>query len=200
MKKEALLIFVKNMIPGHVKTRLAATIGDQAALNIYQHLLRHTHHTVKNMKAEKFVFYSNKIENDLWESEFFKKEVQQGIDLGDRMENAFKEYFKKDYEKLVLVGTDCPTLNRDVLETAFASLKDVDVAIGPATDGGYYLIGMKRMNACLFQDIQWSTDRVLQQSLNICKKNQLSWFLLPELSDIDEEKDLVHLNNLDLYK
>lgn len=197
MKKEALIIFVKNLIQGQVKTRLAATIGDEAALNIYQRLLQHTHREVGNMKVDKIVYYSNTIANDLWEWDFFKKEVQVGSDLGGCMENAFERYFGQGYDTIVLIGTDCPALSQSVLETAFSRLEDIDVVIGPATDGGYYLLGMKKTNSCLFQNIQWSTDIVLRQSLRICKNNQLSWFLLPELSDIDEEKDLIHLNDLD---
>ncbi|MEO7835844.1 MAG: DUF2064 domain-containing protein, partial [Ginsengibacter sp.] len=93
-------------------------------------------------------------------------------------------------------GTDCPGINESILKDAVSNLNDFDIVIGPATDGGYYLLGMKNMHSFLFENIEWSTNKVLQQTINLSNLHKLSYFLLPELSDVDEEKDLIHLNTL----
>lgn len=196
MMKEALLIFVKNIISGQVKTRLAKTIGENEAINIYKQLLLKTHAVVKNIDVDKIIFYSDNREDDLWNEDLFKKEIQSGIDLGVRMGNAFKIAFEKGYEKTVIIGTDCPCLDKNILETSFAKLNAFEIVIGPAADGGYYLIGMKENHPALFHEIKWSTNEVLQRTIDICRKYRLSYFLLPTLSDIDEEKDLIHLKAL----
>lgn len=196
MKKEALLIFVKNVQSGQVKTRLAATVGNEKALSVYKQLLSHTVSITQNLPVDKIVFYSDFIEDDIWENNFYKKQIQEGNTLGMKMENAFKSSFTAGYEKLLIIGTDCPGINESILKNAFTQLNHFDILIGPATDGGYYLLGMKKAHPFLFKNIKWSTDVVLQQTVDLCNRNQLSYFLLPELSDIDEEKDLIHLKTL----
>lgn len=193
MMNNALLIFVKNLIYGQVKTRLAAAVGNDKALNIYQQLLQHTNNICKNIHANKIVFYSDFIEEDIWKTKEFKKKIQQGNDLGERMKNAFIKAFESGFEKVIIVGTDCPQINESILENAFAKLDSFDVVLGPANDGGYYLLGMKKLQPFLFENIKWSTGSVLKETISRCEKNDLSYFLLPELIDIDEEKDLVHL-------
>ncbi|MEO6843613.1 MAG: TIGR04282 family arsenosugar biosynthesis glycosyltransferase [Ginsengibacter sp.] len=202
MTENALIIFVKNLIKGHVKTRLANTLGDDAAMEIYKQLLKNAHDKIQSLDVDKIVFYSEFIEDDIWENNLFQKEIQEGNDLGERMENAFKSLsadqagsFTAGYKKVVIVGTDCPGINKDILEDGFLKLNNSDIVIGPATDGGYYLLGMKNMYSFLFQKIKWGTDTVLQQTIDLCNRNQLSYFLLPELTDIDDEKDLIHLKN-----
>ena len=207
MTKNALIIFVKNLIKDHVKTRLAKTLGDDVALNIYKQLLKNTHDKIQTLKIDKIVFYSNFIEDDIWENDLFQKEIQEGNDLGERMENAFKSLaveqagsFTAGYKKAIIIGTDCPGINKSLLENAFAKLNGYDIVIGPATDGGYYLLGMEKVHSFLFHNIEWSTNSVFQQTINLCNRNNLSYFLLPELSDIDEEKDLIHFENLMMPK
>jgi len=192
---KAVLIFVKNIIEGRVKTRLAATLGNEAAMNIYRQLLQHAHDVIKNIDADKIVFYSDVIEEDRWNNDQFKKELQQGIDLGKRMENAFIHAFETGYDSVIIIGTDCPEINKNILETAFKELNDFDIVIGPATDGGYYLLGMKKLHSFLFKNMKWSTSTVFKDTIERCNAGQLSYFLLPELSDIDEEKDLIHFKN-----
>jgi len=196
MTHNALIIFVKNLIEGHVKTRLAATLGNDGAMNIYKQLLKNTQNTIDTFETDKIVFYSDFIEEEIWGNNFFQNQIQQGNDLGERMKNAFKSSFTVGYEKIVIIGTDCPGINKDILENAFMALNNLDIVIGPATDGGYYLLGMKKEYPFLFQNIEWSTHRVLQQTIDCCNKNRLSYFLLPELSDIDEEKDLIHFKTI----
>ena len=207
MTENALIIFVKNLIEGHVKTRLAKTLGDDAAMDIYKQLLKNTHDKIQTLKIDKIVYYSDYIEDDIWQNDLFQKKIQEGNDLGERMENAFKslsteqaDSFTVGYKKAILIGTDCPGINKSILQNAFLKLDDYDIVIGPATDEGYYLLGMKEEHPSLFQIIEWSTNRVLQQTIDVCNRNQLSYFLLPELSDIDEEKDLKYFENLMIPK
>lgn len=196
MTRDALIIFVKNLIDGKIKTRLAATMGNAAAMDIYKQLLEKTLQTVKGFETDRIVFYSDFIADDTWEDTLFKKQLQVGDSLGMRMYNAFESSFAKGYQKLVIIGTDCPGINETILDEAFAKLGEHDIVIGPAMDGGYYLLGMKREFPYLFQNISWSSDVVLEQTIALCKKNQLTYFLLPQLSDIDEEKDLKHFKDL----
>lgn len=196
MTSNALIIFVKNLIKGQVKTRLANTLGDDAAMNIYKQLLKNTNDAIQSFETDKIIFYSKSIEDDIWENNLFQKEIQEGNNLGERMENAFKSTFAVGYKKAIIIGTDCPGINKNILKDAFAKLDDHDIVIGPATDGGYYLLGMKKENPYLFQNVKWSTDVVLQQTIDLCIIHQLSYFLLPALSDIDEEKDLVHFESV----
>ncbi len=207
MTENALIIFVKNLIKGHVKTRLAKTLGDDVALNIYKQLLKNTHDKIQTLKIDKIVFYSNFIEDDIWQNDLFQKKVQEGNDLGERMKNAFKSLaveqagsFTAGYKKAIIIGTDCPGINKNILEDAFLKLNNSDIVIGPAADGGYYLLGIKKVHSFLFHNIEWSTNSVFQQTIDLCNRNNLSYFLLPELSDIDDEKDLIHFENLVMPK
>lgn len=193
MMKNALIIFTKNPEAGKVKTRLAATIGNDAALAVYVQLLSHTVSITDELPSDKFVFYSSHImQEDIWDNKHFFKQLQSGHDLGERMKNAFTDIFQQDYNKIVIIGTDCPHLNPEIILNAFAYLDLHDVVIGPAEDGGYYLLGMKQLHPQLFENISWSTDAVLTETQITCDDLQLDYYLLPTLKDIDEEKDLVH--------
>jgi len=190
--KQAVLIFAKNLIHGEVKTRLAETIGDDRAFKVYKELLQHTNDITKNIDAAKIVFYSNNIdEKDIWAHETYKKQMQKGNDLGERMLNAFEYAFKNGYEEVVIIGTDCFELTSSIINDAFSFLKDHEIVIGPAEDGGYYLLGMKKLYPELFQNIYWSTENVLLQTIAVCCKGSLTYHLLQQLSDVDEEKDLI---------
>lgn len=191
MTKQALLIFTKNPEAGKVKTRLAATIGNEEALSVYKELVLHAISATEHLPVDKFIFYSNHVEQeDVWNNKYYYKEVQHGNDLGERMENAFDAIFQKRYDKVVIIGTDCPDLNAGLIMDAFEYLHLNDVVIGPAEDGGYYLLGIKKPQPELFEKIKWSTATVLHDTIRKCISLQLSYFLLPVLSDIDEEKDL----------
>lgn len=189
--KQAIIIFAKNLIYGQVKTRLAATIGNDMALKVYQHLLHHTETVINCLPVEKIVFYSNAIEEqDIWTNEIYKKQVQLGNDLGERMHNAFAYAFHEGNKEVVIIGTDCLELSSTIIMNAFAYLQNHDVVIGPATDGGYYLLALKKMYSQLFQNITWSTNKVLKQTLAICENQNLLVHQLRELSDVDNENDL----------
>jgi rSAM/selenodomain-associated transferase 1 len=189
--KQALLIFVKNPIKGKVKTRLAANIGDISALEIYVKLLKHTQKCTHLLNADKTVFYSDFIENDeRWSSDVYYKKVQKGNSLGERMENAFEYAFSQGSERVVIIGSDCFEISSEIIDNAFAQLEHCDVVLGPAFDGGYYLLGTKSLIKELFWDISWSTDQVLIQTLTKCATLGLKTITLEELSDIDNEADL----------
>lgn len=192
----SLIIFAKNPIPGKVKTRLAATIGVDEALSVYKRLLLHTHSITEGIDCCKLVYYSGYTEkNDCWSSGY-EQEVQQGADLGERMMSAFDDVFKTGTTKAVIIGTDCPGLKTTIIQEAFDKLQVYDVVIGPAADGGYYLLGTKKLYRQFFSNIQWSTDTVLKATVALCKQLKLHYYLLPVLNDIDEEKDLQYLNLL----
>lgn len=192
---KGLFIFIKNPILGKVKTRLAATVGDENALIIYQKLLLRTKKVaLDTFNIKKVIFYSDfVIENDIFENgNNFEKKVQSGTDLGVRMYNAFCEGINNmGMEKVVLIGSDCPGLSSEILVAAFEALDAHDAVIGPAADGGYYLIGLKKLIATIFQDMEWSTDEVLKTTLSRLAFEGHSVAQLPVLSDIDTETDWI---------
>jgi uncharacterized protein len=185
-----LMVFIKNPVKGTVKTRLANTIGDDKALAVYQVLLEITLDTLKCCDARKAVFYSGYRADDTWLKNGFLQFIQDGSSLGEKMENAFDAAFATGYRKVIIVGSDCPDLSSGLVDEAFAKLDTHDVVIGPAEDGGYYLLGMKQLHIDLFRNKTWSTARVLPQTQHDLELHGLSYHMLPELTDIDEEKDL----------
>lgn len=198
---QALLIFARNLIYGHVKTRIAATLGNDTALYVYKKLLQHTCTIANTVAVDKIVFYSNYIEkDDDWGDNSHDKQIQQGNDLGTRMEHAFMYAFEKGYEQAAIIGTDCPELSSEIINEAFTRLKEYDLIIGPARDGGYYLLAMRSLYKPLFKNISWSTHMVLDETLAIAKELKLSYSLLPVLNDIDDEKDLALLKEFQYDK
>ncbi|NND77435.1 MAG: glycosyltransferase [Flavobacteriales bacterium] len=189
MNSNLLIIFAKNPEIGNVKTRLAKSIGDENALKVYLKLLEHTHRVADKVNASKKVYFNKVSKIDILDYYKFQKELQRGGDLGEKMRNAFLENY--DFEKIVLIGSDCLEINEDIIEDAFLALEENDCVIGPANDGGYYLIGSRGERLLpIFRDKEWSTENVLLDTILDLKKHDLSYHLLEELSDIDEEKDL----------
>ncbi|MFC5190747.1 TIGR04282 family arsenosugar biosynthesis glycosyltransferase [Algoriphagus aquatilis] len=188
MSQEALIIFQKNPIKGLVKTRLASTVGDELALSIYTFLLRKTFEEVEQIPQEKMVFFSDFIPGNN-PNPNHSLYLQEGVDLGEKMKNAFQKIFSMGFQKAVIIGTDCPELTHEFLNQAFNLLNQSDLVIGPAADGGYYLLGMKSAHSCLFQGIKWSTSQVFSRTLEQANHHNLTFSLLPKLHDIDEEED-----------
>ncbi|MFT4762467.1 MAG: rSAM/selenodomain-associated transferase 1 [Paraglaciecola sp.] len=191
MKKNnsALLIFIKNIEKGKVKTRLAATVGDDRALAIYQALLGHTRKIAAATDAERYLFYSQFIKKeDAWSNTDFQKVLQIQGDLGEKMAEGFRHAFQSQ-EKVVIVGSDCASLTAEIVADAFKVLNDKDFVIGPAIDGGYYLIGMRQFLPEVFQGIEWSTAAVFPDTVKKIEGMGNTFGLLPELSDIDFEED-----------
>jgi len=184
-----LLIFTRNPELGKGKRRLAATIGDQAAFDIYKFLLNHTVSITKNLYAEKQVYYSEEIwKDDIWDSQKFRKKLQIGDDLGVRMSNAFQEGFQSEYQKIIIIGSDMLDLSQEDLEKAFKALEKNDFVIGPAEDGGYYLLGMKKFIPELFKNKAWGTETVLKDTL-VNLENETT-ALLKTKNDIDYYEDI----------
>jgi len=189
MSKHLLLIFTRNPELGKTKTRLAKTIGNEKALEIYKLLLQKTKTVTKDLNCDKAVYYSVKIrENDIWDETIYQKHQQKGEDLGIRMENAFLNGFTNGYEKVMIVGSDLFDLTPEHINKAFEKLNDNDVVIGPAEDGGYYLLGMKQQHASIFKNKEWGTASVRKDTLSDLKDNTV--YLLEELNDIDVYDDL----------
>ncbi len=184
-----LLIFTRNPELGKCKTRLAATVGDKAALRIYEFLLKHTIAITKDLLVSKQVHYSVKVrENDLWDAKIFSKKQQYGAHLGERMLHAFADGFEQGYERIVIIGSDLYDMEQSDLERAFSALNTHDFVVGPAQDGGYYLLGMKRLKTELFRNKNWGTSSVLKDTL-INLENE-SVHLLSERNDIDVYEDM----------
>ena len=191
LKKKAIILFTKNPELGKVKTRLAKTLGNEKALEIYKKLLIHTQEIVAPILVDKFVFYSEEIiENDAWSSEVYHKKIQKGIDLGERMKNAFQELFELNYDSICIIGSDCFELSSEIINGAFRVLKNNDVVVGPTFDGGYYLLGMNKLHSHLFENIIWSTETVFKETLFKIEKANLSKAILVKLNDVDEEIDV----------
>jgi rSAM/selenodomain-associated transferase 1 len=189
--KNALIIFVRNPVLGKVKTRLAATVGDEVALNIYKQLLQHTFEISKAVQADKFIFYAEQIiEDDIWQHEHYYKKLQKEGDLGIKMMSSFELLFERGYNNVCVIGSDCFELTSQIIEHALFSLQKEEVVIGPAKDGGYYLLGMKKLHKPLFQNKKWSTSTVLTDTIKSINELGLTFAELPELSDVDKAEDI----------
>ena len=190
MEKSAVIILIRNPVLGCVKTRLAADIGSLNALNVYKTLLSYTRNITNSIDSSRLLFYSDFIDfNDDWEDGIYQKYLQSGNDFGEKMLNAFNIALTQ-HELVVIIGSDCFELNSEIIELAFKKLKYFDVVIGPAKDGGYYLMGLKRVYPELFQGKSWSTDSVLSETIDTLKELDLTYHLLPLLGDIDTLQDL----------
>jgi len=189
MNKNALIILIRNPQLGCVKTRLAAEIGEESALKVYMALLDYTRSIASEIDSSRLLFYSDFIEeNDSWNPRLFTKFLQKGNSFGARMCRAF-ELALKDHERAVIIGSDCEELTPKIIRDAFNILSEFDVVLGPAKDGGYYLMGLKKIYPELFTNKQWSTSSVLDDTLQDIKKLGLSFYFLPTLSDIDDFED-----------
>ncbi|RNC92629.1 MAG: glycosyltransferase [Allomuricauda sp.] len=184
-----LLIFTRNPELGKCKTRLAATIGNEAALEVYKFLLAHTATITSELDVNKQVYYSEKIwQEDVWPNTVFSKKLQQGADLGARMHHAFQEGFEAGYKKIIVIGSDMYDLSKEDLETAFSTLEQHDFVVGPAKDGGYYLLGMKKLRSTLFENKAWGTASVLSDTLTSIENENFT--LLSVKNDIDLYEDI----------
>lgn len=189
--KQRLILFYRNPELGKVKTRLAKDVGDERALTIYRALCEHTWQISQILDCDKVVYYSHQIEyGDLWPDEVYAKKVQSGNDLGERMANALASEFQAGYKSICIIGTDCLELTPAILDQSFAELEISDAVIGPARDGGYYLLGMNHFYPKFFKDKKWSTDSVYEDTINDFETQSLSYSILPLLRDVDEAKDL----------
>ena len=188
MSKTLLIIFVKNIKLGKVKTRLAKTIGNEGAFQVYKHLVEITEKATDKLNSEKHIYFSDVIIEEKWLKT--SKFVQKGADLGEKMQNAFEKGFDDGFEKIILIGSDLPDISAKIIENGFAQLDNYEVVFGPAEDGGYYLVGMTKKHYSIFTDKQWSTENLLTATLTELKENQIGVSLLKTLNDIDTIDDL----------
>ncbi len=168
---------------------MAKTVGAQAAMDIYKFLVDHTVAISKELEVDKWVFYSEYPENDdLFDDQIYRKFTQNGSDLGQRMKNAFKTGFDAGYKNIIIIGSDIYDLSTEDLKLAYNNLAEDDYVIGPAQDGGYYLLGMKSLNERIFLNKSWSTDLVLDETLAELQMAEVS--LLEVRNDIDVYEDI----------
>jgi rSAM/selenodomain-associated transferase 1 len=204
MSENLLIVFVKYPAPGTVKHRLAQHIGTDAAAKIYRQIAEAVvSNTVPKDTAEYAVeiCFDPKDDKHLvrtWLASCDRLSSQQGNSLGERMRNAFICAFESGFKRVILIGSDCPDISREIILQGFAHLQQTDIVIGPAYDGGYYLIGLRQPREGIFQDIEWGTANVFQQTCDKIKAAGLSFILLPKLRDVDRVEDLQYYNFLDL--
>lgn len=193
MNNNLLIIFTRNPELGKVKTRLAVSVGDSSALEIYKFLLNHTVSITKKLNVNKQVHYSAKVRNnDLWDESVYTKKLQSGEDLGIKMNYAFQQGFEDGFNNIIIIGSDMYDMSQQDLEEAFLALQNHDYVIGPAKDGGYYLIGMKKLNPTLFRNKNWGTNTVLKDTLKNLKNESLK--ILPQLNDVDNYLDIKEID------
>lgn len=187
--KSIVLVFAKAPISGTVKTRLAFVIGNKKALWIYKKLLYKTDSELKKLSQDVVVFYHGG-PSTIFKKIFlaFQKKSQLGEDLGERMKSAFQWGFDKGYEKILIIGTDLWDLSKPLLENAFKQLDSNDYVIGPASDGGYYLLGCKKFTKHLFTEKKWGSPDVYHQTMKELMGKSVA--ILDEKKDIDTLEDL----------
>ncbi len=202
MSKNLLIIFVKNIKLGKVKTRLAKTIGNENAFEIYKELVKVTEQATEKLNLDKRVYFSDTIIDSKWQNH--TKKVQKGIDLGERMKNAFLEGFEDGYKNIILIGSDLPDISSDVITKGYENLQKNEVVFGPAEDGGYYLLGLSKMIDTIFDNKPWSQSNLLKVTLQELKTTKEKISFLQELNDIDTIEDLLksdfYKNNIHIQK
>ena len=193
---DRLIIMTKYPELGKTKTRLIPALGSQGAADLHRQFGLNTVAVGYEFDPEiRYAGGNADLMRD-WLGDFQFAKQGDG-DLGDRMSRAFADGFAEGHmggcDRIVMIGTDCPGINAALIQTAFAMLFTTDLVLGPATDGGYYLIGLRSFYPQLFKTIVWSTETVLSETLTIANQHQISYGLLPMLSDIDRPEDLALL-------
>ncbi len=191
--KPAVAVFAKAPLPGHAKTRLGAGLGMARAARLYERMLRaqldRLQHSLSGWHRTVFAAEHRDMDWFVRHAPAWELLPQEGDDLGARLENAFNLLFERSIERAVVVGADSPDLQADHLLVAGSALADYELVLGPAHDGGYYLIGQRAPGADVFDGIPWSTARVLDRTLSHARVLDLRVHLLPTLHDIDTLDD-----------
>lgn len=184
------MVFLRNPSPGKVKTRLAADVGPEKALEVYLKLVDHTLAVCHNAQAEVHLFYDQSLPEPAERMLGFHYHVQSNGDLGKRMFEAFRTVLSTGTDKAVIIGSDCAELTVDHVNEAFHKLDKKDAVVGPALDGGYYLLGLRKVHPALFTEKEWSTDTVLEQTMEDIHRLGWTFSTLKALRDIDTIDDL----------
>jgi rSAM/selenodomain-associated transferase 1 len=192
-----LIVFVKAPRPGFVKTRLATTVGPETAAEAYTALVETLIARLDGLSAIELKFSPLGAEAEIepWLRPQWTASPQAEGDLAERLIGAFKDAFDAGHRRVVIIGSDCPYITPDDLRDAFQQLTNHDVVLGPASDGGYWLIGLRQPQPTLFKDIAWSTATVFQETLAAAAAADLRVTRLRELSDVDTLADLLHFNS-----
>ncbi|MBK8833105.1 MAG: TIGR04282 family arsenosugar biosynthesis glycosyltransferase [Saprospiraceae bacterium] len=183
-----LVVFLRLPEKGKVKTRLAATLGEEAALEIYKKLVSITLDIVIRSEIPTYLFYTDGLPPASTRDARFSYHIQADGDLGSRMADALS-FVLSLHQKALIIGSDCPGLTPEILHAGCRSLDEKDIVLGPADDGGYYLLGCIELHPALFANIKWSTPSVLDQTIEKIKEANLSYCLLEKLHDIDTAED-----------
>lgn len=198
--KERLIVFTRYPEPGKAKTRLIPALGAEGAAHLQRQMTEHTMRQVKELQSfhplSVEVHFAGNHQQQMqdWLGDDLVYQPQVEGDLGWRMAEAFQRAFRNGIEGAVIIGTDCPGLNAPLMAEAFKTLTQYDLVLGPAMDGGYYLIGLRRLIPELFAGISWGTSEVLQQTIAIAQGMGLAIASLPPLADVDRPEDLSSLD------
>ena len=186
-----LAIMARRSKLGEGKTRLAATLGAHMALNIYRELIALCAQHAKDSGLKGTIFFEPEPGDfEVWDQTRFIYALQDQVpDLGQRLKAAFAHCFANGHSAVMIVGTDCPGMDASILKEAAHALANRDMVIGPSEDGGYYLLGLRQIHPSLFENINWSTDQVFQQTCTEASHLGLSIHVLPMQLDIDTESD-----------
>ncbi|MEH1827412.1 MAG: TIGR04282 family arsenosugar biosynthesis glycosyltransferase [Nostoc sp.] len=194
--KRHLIIFTRYPEPGKTKTRLIPVLGTVGAANLQRQMSEYTIFQVQELQKAidisvevRFTGGNSQLMAD-WLGLDLVYQFQGEGDLGSRMARSLFEAFQSGAENVIIIGTDCPGVNAQILATAFEKLQAFDLVLGPAIDGGYYLIGLRQPILGLFVNIDWGTDRVFQKTVDIAQKLNLSYVSLSPLADVDRPEDL----------
>jgi hypothetical protein len=188
-----LIIFARYPQRGRVKTRLAKSIGDSNAAYLYREFVEAVILRTKDRTYRRIIFFSpvsRRKDFINWLGADIQNYPQRGNNLGRRLSHAFELAFKKGAKRVVVIGTDSPLIDRNIVRKAFNKLKTSQCVIGPSFDGGYYLIGLSGFYRDLFKGIDWSTNRVLKQTLTRVGQLDIKCAILPKHFDVDAHKDL----------
>jgi hypothetical protein len=194
-KRRCILVFVKAPEKGKVKTRLSKILGKTVALGLYKNFVADIIATLQTGRYTfRICFHPSDAEHKMmdWIGREYVLMPQRGNHIGERMANAFRKTFMDGFEHVLLIGTDLPDLPATVIDEAFKNLEKNAAVIGPAFDGGYYLIGFqsKTFLPAIFERIPWSTRQVFEKTIKIFEKNQYRVHRLPKWRDIDLYEDL----------
>jgi len=191
MNDNALIIIAKYPERENVKTRLKGLIPDEKRLDLYISMIENTMNNLRSIPdVDTYIAYAPESATDYF-ARFGVGLIQlpEG-DLGVRMFYAFRELFKAGYKRAALVGVDIPDLSSTIILKAFALLSLDDIVYGPAKDGGYYLVGMKKLIKEIFEDVPWSSDQTLNRSIEKARQFGYSVALTETLSDVDTIEDV----------
>ncbi len=196
MPKERLIAFTRYPEPGKAKTRLIPALGAEGAATLHRQMTEHTLAQVKELQNRRKITIEVRFDGgDLtlmkrWLGYDLGYQEQGTGDLGTRIARSHASAFQAHMDSVVTIGTDCPGLGSQLMSKAFQQLLADELVLGPAQDGGYYLIGLRRFIPELFSGITWGTAEVLKQTVDIAKQLDLSVAYLPELADVDRPEDL----------